>query len=166
MTLNQNSFSARAYRWFYIKDTLPDNLCPYFWKQIFLYPLTFLLFPIILPSIIMELIDKERMYDWYDRVSRSISTYFAIIGGALCLSPILLFWHSMFEKNYSFIGLGLFLDTLLIVVLLVYLYREYKKKQRRKKGYAITEKKPNLIVEFVKAKYNKHCPKIVWRNKF
>jgi hypothetical protein len=37
---------------------------------------------------------------------------------------------------------------------------------RDEHGYRIyTEKKPNLVVEFVKAKYNKYCPKIDWTNK-
>jgi hypothetical protein len=26
------------------------------------------------------------------------------------------------------------------------------------------EDKPNIIIEFVKAKYNRYCPKITWKN--
>ena len=34
MKLNQNSLSAKLYRWFYKTDTMPTNLCPYFWKLV------------------------------------------------------------------------------------------------------------------------------------
>jgi len=31
-------------------------------------------------------------------------------------------------------------------------------------NYAPYEKKPNIIIEFIKAKYNRYCPKIDWEN--
>lgn len=34
MKINYNSLSAKIYRYFYTTETMPTNLCPYFWKSL------------------------------------------------------------------------------------------------------------------------------------
>ena len=77
------------------------------------------------------------------------------------------FWVTYYIKTtmYQFYFCGGFI-TLILGVTGIVLWVKYlidNRKYKRKFNNEYVEEKPNLIVEFVKAKYNKYCPKITWK---
>ena len=59
MKLNINSTSAQLYRWFYATTTMPQSLCPYFWKLVIMWLLILPYSILSLPVILMDLKDFE-----------------------------------------------------------------------------------------------------------
>jgi hypothetical protein len=179
MKLNSNSISSKLYRWFYGTNDLPNNLCPYFWKLVFAW---FIVIPYSLfcvPFILMELFDKN--YKFTDnstgkRIGYSLLTYSLLFFVGCMLSSIVWFFIQP-EKGsfYNFMGaLGFLLWVASIIIGVVEGYKAYKEWNYNRKikydenGYRIwnqpKEEKTYLVVEFVKAKYNKYCPKIEWND--
>jgi len=177
MKLNSNSISSKLYRWFYGTNVLPNNLCPYFWKLVLAWLVLIPYSLVCLPSIIMELYDKD--YRYHD-----VSTSKRIGIGAICYFAVFLIfcmlssigWFFVLptkESFYQFTGtLGFCLWFGLIVVGILEGVEILKERNRTRKikydenGRRIwnqpKEEKTYLIVEFTKAKYNKYCPKIDW----
>jgi hypothetical protein len=180
MKLNSNSISAKLYKWFYATNDLPTNLCPYFWKLIFAWLIVIPYSLFCIPVILMELYDKT--YEVTDnspgkRIGYSLLIYVFLFVIASMLSFIGLFFIAP-EKDsfYGFMGtLGCALWIIGIVIGIVEGVKALKEWNRTRKikydenGYRIweqpKEKEPSIVVEFVKAKYNKYCPKIEWNNK-
>lgn len=179
MKLNSNSISVKLYKWFYATNVLPTNLCPYFWKLVFAW---FIVIPyslFCLPVILMELFDKT--YEVTDnstgkRIGYSSLTYFFLFLVGCMLSSIGWFFIQP-EKDsfYGFMGsLGFCLWGTGIVIGILEGVKALKKWNRtRKIKYDVNgrriwnqpkEEKTYLVVEFVKAKYNKYCPKIEWND--
>lgn len=180
MKLNSNSISSKLYRWFYGTNDLPNNLCPYFWKLVLAWLVLIPYSLVGLPSIVMELYDKD--YRYHD-----VSTGKRIGIGALCY--IVLFfifcmlssigWFFVLpEKDsfYEFAGtIGFFIWGISIVIGVIEGFKAYKEWNYKRKikydeyGRRIynfhKEEKTYLVVEFAKAKYNKYCPKIDWIDK-
>lgn len=177
MKLNSNSISSKLYRWFYGTKTLPNNLCPYFWKLVFAW---FIVIPyslFCLPVILMELFDKT--YEVTDnstgkRIGYSLLTYFLLFLAGCMLSSVG-FFFVLPEKDsfYGFMGtLGFCLWVTGVVLGIIEGVKALTEWNYRRKikydedDYRIweepTEKQPSIIIEFVKAKYNKYCPKIDW----
>ena len=86
------------------------------------------------------------------------------------------FWITYYKGTtmYDFYFGGGFISLIFGVagsyLVIKHLYQQYRKKRRERiydgeGNYFPVEEKPNLIVEFVKAKYNKFCPKITWNSK-
>ena len=177
MKLNKNSISSKLYRWFYGTNDLPNNLCPYFWKLVLAWLVLIPYSLVCLPSIIMEVYEKDYKYN-------DVSTGKRIGIGALCY--ILLFfifcmlsfigWFFVLptkDSFYAFAGsIGIFVWIGAIVIGIIEGCREFNEWNYRRKikydenGRRIwnepKEEKTYLVVEFAKAKYNKYCPKIDW----
>lgn len=170
MELNINGFTARTYRWFYAKEKMPQNLCPYFWELVIMWVL---IIPVSIISIPMVLINKDEDY---------ISLPAKIFGGLLIYVMIFLifcmfvapsvFWNGFYvsRKNIwdeiqimGFIGwaIAIFFSS----IGLLQFIREKIRSRRYKKLFTTQHKgsKKNIVLEFIKAKYNRYCPKIEWK---
>ena len=174
MKLNINSVSARLYRWFYSTAQMPQSLCPYFWKLVlmwvFIVPYTI----ISLPCILMDLKDPDHKTTG-ERAGVGIILWFILFMLISMLSWFGLFFATPTKDSiwWHAIGAGLIGWGVAFVFGCVALFKWSKEKwdNRRIKydedGYRIweepKEKQPSIITEFIKAKYNKYCPKIDWK---
>jgi hypothetical protein len=178
MILKQNSVSAKVYRNFYETSHMPQSICPYFWKLVFAWPITILLFPLLIPFWIVDKINGDS-----GRVPFPAQVFIGILiyGAAFCIFCLGVTISSIWITHYQgtnwygwYIG-GILVMYSLLVVGVILLIREIKLKLRIRRierrydaegNYINAEEseiKPNIIVEFIKAKYNKYCPKIDWK---
>jgi hypothetical protein len=187
MELNRNSFSAKLYRWFYATKEMPQNLCPYFWKLV----ATFILaLPVFILTIPFEIIYYKDETKYYEPIGHRLFVSFVIMGLGFVLfllgvSVAYLFGYSPTPNTFMFncviSGLTIWVvgTTVGLVITVKYFinkareakklydedgFRYYGIDENGRKIYTLIpkEEKPNIIVEFVKAKYNKYCPKINW----
>ena len=183
MKLNQNSISSKLYRWFYGTKELPTNLCPYFWKLVLAWLVLVPYSLVCLPVILTEIYNKK--YSYTDnstgkRIGLSAIIYIMIFF-ILCMITTISWFFILLEKDsfYGFMGTigGLLWVTSIVIGIIEGAKALKERNQRRKIKYdergnriwdESKEEKTYLVVEFVKAKYNKYCPKIDWvdKNKF
>jgi hypothetical protein len=161
MKLNQNSLSAKLYRWFYKTDTMPTNLCPYFWKLVTAVILSPLFAIYTLPY---EIINYKRRRETYsDMLGISLACW-CIIAVVICMISTLALFFYIPDKSsllWIMISIGLICWVSLIVFGIgwsIVKTAEYSKSKK-----IDDEKTDNIIVEMVKAKYHKYCPKIDWK---
>jgi magnesium-transporting ATPase (P-type) len=178
MKLNKNSVSSRLYKWFYGVSEyqgLPNNLCPYFWKVVLMY-LTIIPYVLIsIPVVVYDMFDKqyengERKTG--ERLGISVGIYIGLFILTTLISAILAFFIKIEPKSlFEFLVIGgcIFWTGLLVLGIMkgIDYVREYSTTD--KSYYSETENKwvykktkVNLTTEFIKAKYNKYCPKIDW----
>lgn len=178
MNLNLNSQTAKMYRWFYATGSMPNTLCPYFWKLvimwIFIVPYSILSIPYLFMNYFT---DK----DWSNKGTSIIEKPFAggllwvmvFLVGAMLFS-ISLFWVVFPEESFLFIvqlfgtimwlaafGYGIYFVT-------GWAFEKYKNSKIKydADGYRIWDepkKQDSVVIHFIKATYNKYCPKIDWR---
>lgn len=167
MKLNLNSNSAKLYRWFYGKEYMPSNLCPYFWKLVIAYIFGLPLLVLTLPYIILNLINGDDNPDTIgSRILASAFMYTVTYFAIAMLSPIMLLFMKFPKHGTSYLHdlliQGILLWVVAIVVGIYLLIRAMHNKYSEKKFEDASYKKPNIVIEMVKAKYNKYCPKIDW----
>jgi hypothetical protein len=173
MKLNQNSPSAKLYRWFYGTTEMPSNLCPYFWKLVtaVIFGLPFAI--LTTPYMLIYHKDNSRS-SFAERIGISLVSWFLLNGIICMLSLIGLFFVIPTENSVymHMIGIGVIFWSFAIGIGVVQLYKFLREKWKNRlikydeDGYRIytkKEKTDNVIVEMVKAKYNKYCPKIDWK---
>ena len=184
MELNTNGVSARLYRWFYLTDRMPQSLCPYFWKLVIAYIFALPVGIIALPMRVTKTDDEfdnfgERLFFgaflWV-----LFALAFAIVVGPISTIFIGILNDKSFLSHIQVIGfISLFTGiTIAFTYGIIYLFEKRKQAKRRKKSeyiwndkgdyipnpeYVPYTPKPNIIVEFIKAAYNKYCPKIDWK---
>jgi hypothetical protein len=162
MKLNQNSLSAKLYRWFYKTDTMPTNLCPYFWRLVTAVILSPLLAIYTLPYEIINY--KRRRWDTYgDMLGISLSCW-CLIAAIISMISSLGFFFYIPDKSSLLeviMGVGCIFWGCLILVGIIWGIIKTKEYLQSKKSD--DEKTDNIIVEMVKAKYHKYCPKIDWK---
>ena len=178
MKLNKNSVTSRLYKWFYGVSEwqgLPNNLCPYFWKVVLMY-LTFIPYVLFsIPVVVYDLFDKQ--YEngergTGERLGVSCGVYIGILLVTSLITAIAGFFTPIETKSFwefcQILGCMVWLGLIVIGIIegIKYL-REYSTTD--KSYYSETENKwvyektkVNLTTEFIKAKYNKYCPKIDW----
>lgn len=176
MKLNQNSPSAKLYRWFYGTEVMPTNLCPYFWKlavaYIFALPVAIWTFPYTISYI-----DDDNRETIGQRLGISLLGWI-IIALAVCMISVFGIFFKIPEQDTPYftsviIGFACWGCALVIVIKESvdrlqekYRDRKYRERRRRQNGeLIIKERKPSLIVEMIKAKYNKYCPQINWEKR-
>lgn len=156
MKLSTKSWHAMLYNWVY-RDNLPNNLCPYFWKiiigLILVIPFTILALPILIYSLIDKYVDDDM-----NLFMQGIAGFFIYLVLGICfiiLSPFL----NMIGMNLpqQLISGGWFLIGFIGSCGIIALIKKSREKSKSK------EKSPNIFKEFIKAKYNKYCPKIDWK---
>ena len=175
MKLNINSTSAQLYRWFYATQQMPESLCPYFWKLVLMWVFIVPYAILSLPVILMDLRDPERRTTG-ERAGVGLIMYF-ILGMLICmLSWIGAFFAEPVKDSVWFHMLLTGALGWLVAIIFggIELYKVLKEKWENRgikydeDGYRIwdepREKQPSIIAEFVKAKYNKYCPKIDWNH--
>lgn len=181
MKLNQNSISARMYRWFYLTYDMPQNLCPYFWKLVIMWVLIIPYGLISLPVIII----KQEPDEWGIRPLFGAFLYLFLFVIFIALFPLTYFFWGWFDHNSTFgkwqVG-GILIWAVVLMctavwgVIMIIDKRKRIKRHRQtmyiwtdegdyvtNPDYVLYEDKPNIISEFIKAKYNKYCPKIEWK---
>jgi len=162
MNLNQNSLSAKLYRWFYKTDIMPTNLCPYFWKLVTAVILSPLLAIYTLPYEIINY--KRQRWDTYGDMLGTSLGYWCLIATIICMISPLGFFFYIPDKSsllWVIMGVGCILWGGFILVgigWIIYKIVEYLQSKK-----SDDEKTDNIIVEMVKAKYHKYCPKIDWK---
>ena len=178
MKLNKNSFTSKLYKWFYAVSEyqgLPNNLCPYFWKVVLMY-LTIIPYTLIsIPVVVYDLFDKQ--YDNGDRkvgerLGISVGVYIGLFVLAALISAIAAIFlkvdkGSLFE--FLVVGGCLFWAGLTVIGVIegVKYLREYSTTNEsyydeNQHKWVTKKTKVNMTTEFIKAKYNKYCPKIDW----
>jgi hypothetical protein len=177
MKLNQNSISARIYRWFYMTNTMPKSLCPYFWKLVVAYIL-------FIPWSIISLPTRVFHIEADNGAERFITSIFgwSVTCVLLCMIfSVTAFWGFYDEKTFlggiqrtgicSFLAISS-VSLIFGIIHLVKCIQDKKRENHKQfiwdnfgnyiKNPAYVEPRPNIIKEFIKAKYNKYCPKIDW----
>lgn len=178
MKLNYNSISAKVYRNFYEKSTMPESLCPYFWKLVVAWPFTILFLPLLIPFWIVDKCNKGDS-DRMPFPAQALIGLFMYCAGfcVLCLGVTIssiLITHYQGTFWYGCYIFGFIIMFAIVMVGLFLLFSELKERRRRKRraarfdengNYRYYEDEPekqNIIVEFIRATYNKYCPKIDW----
>ena len=177
MKLNYDSYLSRLYRWFYLTDNMPNNLCPYFWKLVIMLILILPTAIISLPIILIETIKKEEFTTYSERFGLSFIAYVLIIAlisiGAAACWPWFTYSKNSFLDNCAHLGVMMFVFGFAygIYSLLKWIFNSisdritYTTNDEGRKVYRERrEPRPNIIVEFIKAKYEKNCPRVEWFN--
>ncbi len=158
---------------------MPTNLCPYFWKLVLVYlsvtPLTIL----ALPTMVMEKLTNNHKYStkWIPLVKLAWGGFIIYVLIYLVLAMLFASGAFIFDYNYipedngllAFLGftqsMGLILVYALVcigiggltvstlIMMLKLLDADY-----RNRGDS------NVMIQFVKAKYNRYCPQIQWKH--
>lgn len=178
MKLNKNSVTSRLYKWFYGVSEyqgLPNNLCPYFWKVVLMYItiIPYTLFSI--PVVVYDLFDKQ--YENGDRsIGQRLGVSFGVYFGLLLLTGVITSIAGLFVKIepksfWEFCQfLGCMIWAIAIIVGIIEGVKYLREWSTRDDGYydetqekwVVKKTKVNMTSEFIKAKYNKYCPKIDW----
>lgn len=183
MKLNHNSISARLYRWFYLTDNMPTNLCPYFWKLVLMYVLIIPAALLYMPGHIM----KSHTTEMAERAAVGLVGWVLTFAAFCAIFPITYFFYGWFpEKTFAlaFQQVGILVWCVLLLLggaygwIELHTRRQHRKYMKRLEfiwdadgnfvknpNYEPYEKKPNIIIEFIKASYHKYCPRIEWNNK-
>src|ERR1035437_4095986 len=157
MKANTKSLHAKLYQMTYDSD-LPSNLCPYFWKLVLAVIFFIPNFIMQIPSRIQNIIEKDEC--------RTLGEH------RLCgcfLYGFILFLIHFFYVTYHLIrammncyyydskvaNVGLVYWVTIALVLIGFLVH-YLYKRTKNKSEEIKEEHPSIVIEFVKAKYNKY----------
>lgn len=182
MKLNSSNLTTQLYMWFYgiSESKLPKNLCPYFWKTVFMtimiIPYVTVCAPVVLFELILKLLKRDDgKFSTSERFWISIAFYVVVLCGSAMVTAITLFWTSYGKSQpillqLSMLGIMLWAITILLggyalIKACFEALAEYKRNKRYNRvlsGQESYEPKVNIMVEFVKAKYNKYCPTIEW----
>lgn len=155
MKIKRTSWHAKFYKAIYVTNTLPTNFCPYFWKLV----LAVITLPITSVSFLGRCTSFGDRFSWIfitafiEGIIFSVGLLLSMMFGLI--SPTSkINWHEFLIAN----GMGI--AGCATIALFVYLIDKLSKREHK----AAKEKQPNILVEFVKAKKNKHCPMIEWED--
>lgn len=167
MKLSKNSWHHWLYEHTY-QNRVPKNLCPYFWGLVaacvMFIPLTIWYGIYMVCFLIADKKDFE--YPTYLEETFGIALVFNIMGGLVfCMTDM--FWrlHTKHSEDVIFIlgGVGWGILVIIGIVLLVN-YIGNRKSNKPTKYNPPKEREPSILAEFIKAKYNKMCPFIEWKD--
>lgn len=169
MIAKTDSTHAKLYKFTYTSD-LPKNLCPYFWKLVGAVIVFIPNFILQLPFLIVGLFDKDTNEHCNERrlFGGFIELAIAVAIGYIYITVQWIKW--MFDcYSYSKDGatgggmVNLFITVIFIIFLVKELISNWKDRRHVARGNDPVERTPNLIAEFIKAKYNRYCPQIEWK---
>lgn len=143
---------------------MPSNLCKLFWSSAASIPCLVVTWPWAVYHLIFD--RKDPQHDC------AIGWKFLLMG-AWCFSAIVTgngYWGfkslSVFLWGLWTLPLGLAI-VLTVVFSMVYFFKEilpkWLPKKEKKYWSEKTEKKPNIVIEYIKAKKKKLCPMIEWQ---
>lgn len=171
MELNFNGPIAKIYRWFFSRDYMPKSLCPYFWSLVFMWIAIIPYALLVIPFIIFNGFEKTDAVG--TRVGASVLLWFC---GALiyCFGVFVTSYWTHIPHNDPRVVAGIMTTIAIICIGIGIGYnkiksiladRKYKKEyQNYLQGIPPKTKKPGIVTEFIKATYNRYCPKINWRD--
>ena len=159
---NEKSWHSKLYKRAYYQkhfggSPLPDNLCPYFWKVMFVLVTLPLSWMFVLGGL------KE---SYFVKIGLGASTYFAL-GLATMLGcgfnmHFLHWWTDPYWIGYTLVGVVgfvLIIGGLLVASLGIdWAYHKCKDAYR-----GTSDREPSLVGSKVSSWYNKVCPKINWK---
>ncbi len=168
MELKLNSWYVWLWDYTY-SETVPNNLCPLFWK---LAVAILLFIPNVIFRIPTNIFNACQKHDWnlidVARTGFGIIFYIATFGACWILyfeyNYILwLFDAYSYDSLYATFG-GIFL-CIGIFLIIRYFWLEYNTGYKIENvADTIKEKASNnIIINYTKAWYNNHCPKITWK---
>jgi hypothetical protein len=172
----KSSLFAKVYRWFYVigKHDMPENLCPYFWSTVFMY---FAIIPYTLfsiPVLLINAIIKDEVENPWQRLGFSLLIYFMLfLGWSVLFVPYYYytwgsvdavgFWESILIIGHLVWLVGIIAGAYYFVKFLLTMFgKGIKAAAQSIKPSEDAREKSNMLAEFIKAKYNKYCPKIEW----
>lgn len=176
-----NSIHSKLYRWFWIKDKMPENLCPYARRSIGMYllilPYVLLSIPVILIEEVVIKDDSDKLDKTHHRPLMSMLIYLMLFL-LYCAGYTLIFiWNadspisdSNPHKLQFSIGIiiwffAIFIPSYYGIKILIENIKEKIRDRRYEKQFKEVLKKPdNWLVAFYKAHHDKICPKIEWLN--
>jgi cytochrome c oxidase assembly factor CtaG len=170
MILSKNTWHAKIYKFIYEGSNgirFPNSLCPYFWKVVVATMLAPIFFILGLPVYTAMLVTKNNRDTWnlaiVTEVIMGIIAYIISYVIFAMTTAVIIQLSSGIYNEYWFgvYTLGCLLWISAGIVLLVIGIKYLIKRVSFNKEY--TEKEPNILKEFIKAKYNKYCPKIDWK---
>lgn len=160
MKIKRNSLHARFYKFMYCTNTLPLNLCPYFWKlvlAIVTLPITvFSFFPFVKNNYFEERFGPVWIFAICELLTASIGLLVSSFFG--WIDP-----HGPANLKDLGIANAVGLSVFAIVAVVAYIRHLISSKKENSNSIA-KEKKPSIIIEYIKAKKNKHCPMIEWED--
>lgn len=182
--IKKNSLHAKLYRFFYGTDTMPQSLCPYFWKTV----LAFLfLLPLVIvgaPFYVVKRFQKDPITEHAGMqfVNGLGCWLLAFLGASIFVAISALFLnYSKGSLGETMTIIGCFISVLVVALGLLYLNEKRKEKlddlyykgligyderNRRKKlirtRIGISHPSKWLVCRYIKAIYEKNCPRINW----
>jgi len=160
MNLKLNSWYVWLWNYTY-SESVPNNLCPLFWK---LVVAVLLFIPNVIfriPTVIANLFYNEHNKITDARTGLGIAAYVFIAGIYLVIFTLynyLLWLFGAYSYDWGAATCGGFV----IIVAIFFTIRYFWLK--KDVGYVIKETATdNIIVNYASSWYNKHCPKINWK---
>ena len=172
MKARKNSLHAKLYNFTY-NSSLPDSLCPYFWKLVFAVIMFIPNFILQLPALIGTFIFKSKEDDSFENRKTGLAIYVVLVLVTCFIIANVHFTKCLLLHAYNkeWLNIAVVCDLVVIIVLIGWLFTVIKEQYfifKYKEQYFIFKykkshlKKDNIITEYIKAKYNKYCPKIEW----
>ena len=159
MELKENSLFPWLCKVTYGKGYLPKNLCVYFWASLFTIPFLPFSFPWIIYHLIFNRKNPSNGVSIVPKFSISISWYIgSLFVGAAQWGFVSL---STWLWGLWVILVGLLLACIAILSIAYFLFEVIPKCIPRRKPRE-KKKKPNILIEYIKAKKQKICPQITW----
>lgn len=161
MKIKRTSWHAKFYKAIYVTDTLPTNLCPYFWKLV----LAVITLPITSVSFFGKCYRFADRFSWLaitifiEHVVFAIGLCFSLMFGLVPIKGLFTFHDFLIANGMGIVGVA----GIALIMFTWCKVAEYNDR-RMAKVKAPKVKQPNVLVEFVKAKKNKHCPMIEWED--
>ncbi len=170
MNLSKKSFWAYLYRFFYSTSSLPENLCPYFWRLvaavIFVIPYTIL----ALPSLIIKFATKDKddaaYLIWINLLFGTIiwAALATLIGFGYINYHLVRYWLNYYSYDSTMAAKAGALDSIIVCFTAGHYISKWYKYRSKPASIERKEPKKYIVVEFTKAWYEKYCPKIDWRD--
>lgn len=158
MKIKKTSLHARFYKFMYLTDKLPTNLCPYFWKLV----MAIITLPLTFPSFIFT--NNRSFGSRFDPLAIMIVLEMLIFGVGGLTSLIFGLVKNDDPMNLTTFGLINFAGILGWIMIALACYTAHWISERKEVYLGKKEKKPNIIIEYIKAKKNKACPMIEWED--
>ena len=165
MKANTRSLHARLYKFTY-KSELPTNLCPYFWKLVAAILMFIPNFILQLPILFCNLFTNKTKDNPKEQRENGFFIYMGLVFLFIyCIGTynMIKAMFNCYSYNEDLADSGVIINGLILTVLTTILCCILKNKHDERIYDDIGEKEPNIIKEFIKAKYHKYCPKIDWK---
>lgn len=158
MKAKTNSLHAKLYRFAYSSE-LPSNLCPYFWRLLWalmaFIPTLVIRLPIYIFDLFLSTKINTKDEDRDDVNALGILSYYAFIIVSIYFW-INYEWIKAMAGCYSYSCIGaniaIFVNSVIALIAIIKIAQAIRGKKEHS----------SIIVEFIKSKYSKYCPKIEW----